>query len=311
MSKPLLKVYFTDFWSDFNPHDNPFIRMLSEDFEVAVDRNADLLIYSCYNFDHLNFKCHRIFYTGENVRPDYKLCDGSASFDWDDYNGRNVRFPLFRFNTKLEHYHTNPPAASISPGEKKFCCMVVSNPNGVFRNRFYDLLSQYKKVDSGGAFRNNVGGRVADKHSFIAKYKFVLSFENSSYPGYTSEKVLQPIMAGTVPVYWGNPEIGHDFNKLRIINVHQYASPEDVVTHLIKLDNDDDLYSSMLSAPIYPNNVFPSHLEWPVLSKQFCALVKRVLNTRPVAERFNFYPLLNKLKKKAISRVTSKPHWYC
>ena len=73
-------------------------------------------------------------------------------------------------------------------------------------------MSSKEKVDSGGKFLNNVGGPVTDKLSFIKDYKFVISFENSSYPGYTTEKILEPMLVNSIPVYWGNPLVYNDFN---------------------------------------------------------------------------------------------------
>ncbi len=311
MSKPQLKVWFTDFWGGFDLHANPFLKMLGRDYEVLLDRQPDLLICSCYSFDHLAYKCHKLFYTGENVRPDYKLFDRSLSFDWDDYGGKNLRFPLFRFNGDLEKYHLVPPQPQRDVQDKKFCCMLVSNPNGLERNEFFDLLSQYKTVDSGGAYRNNVGGRVEDKLSFIADYKFVLSFENSMYPGYSSEKVLEPLIAGTVPVYWGNPEIGKDFNEQRIINVHRYSDFRAVVDLLVKLDQDDTLYEQMVRQPVYPEDKFPHHLEWEYLSEKCCTMVSEMLSEPPVAERHPLYALTNKYKRKIKARILGKQHWYC
>src|SRR5207249_8371440 len=43
------------------------------------------------------------------------------------------------------------------------------------------------------------------KRAFISQYKFTIAFENSSYPGYHTEKILDPMMVDSLPIYWGNP----------------------------------------------------------------------------------------------------------
>jgi hypothetical protein len=74
----------------------------------------------------------------------------------------------------------------------------VSNASGKVRNRFYNELSKYKQIASGGKVYNNVGYRVPDKLAFIQDYKFCISFENRSYPGYTTEKIVEAFFANTI-----------------------------------------------------------------------------------------------------------------
>src|SRR5262249_2370957 len=60
------------------------------------------------------------------------------------------------------------------------------------------------------------------KVAFLRNYKFVIAFENSSHPGYNTEKLTHAIEADCVPIYWGDPEIGRSFNVARVINAHDY-----------------------------------------------------------------------------------------
>lgn len=48
----------------------------------------------------------------------------------------------------------------------------------------------------------------ADKLATIANYKFALCFENIEFSGYVTEKVIDCLVAGVVPIYWGAPDIG-------------------------------------------------------------------------------------------------------
>jgi hypothetical protein len=58
------------------------------------------------------------------------------------------------------------------------------------------------------------------KVDFLRAYKFVIAFENSSSPGYNTEKLTDAIEADCVPIYWGDPEIGRSFNVRRFVNAH-------------------------------------------------------------------------------------------
>ena len=68
---------------------------------------------------------------------------------------------------------------------------------------------------------NNVGSPVADKYAFESEYKFSIAFENASYSGYTSEKILEAFAAGTVPIYWGDPDIAKVYNSKAFINLNE------------------------------------------------------------------------------------------
>ena len=96
----IIKIAFSDFWGGFeyNPvgksnYDNVFYRILSERFDVQISDDPDFLIFSVFGNSHNRFRCKKIFYTGENIRPDFNICDYSISFDYLN-DSRNIRFPL-------------------------------------------------------------------------------------------------------------------------------------------------------------------------------------------------------------------------
>ncbi|WP_281650799.1 glycosyltransferase family 10 [Helicobacter bilis] len=85
--------------------------------------------------------------------------------------------------------------------------MVSNNALTDKRDMFFEALSKYKRVDSGGRWKNNIGGNVDDKIEWLKSYKFNLCFENSSYPGYLTEKLFDAFLAGCVPIYWGDTSL--------------------------------------------------------------------------------------------------------
>ena len=95
-----MKISFLNFWGDFSPEINFFTLLLKkyrDGVEVVAPDKADTIIYTCFGQEHLRYNhCKKIFYTGENIRPNYQECDASLTFDYDSYNGRNVRLPLRR-----------------------------------------------------------------------------------------------------------------------------------------------------------------------------------------------------------------------
>ena len=89
---------------------------------------------------------------------------------------------------------------------KKFCGAVISNfrESDKFRIKFINELNKYKTVAMGGKFMNNVGVQVKNKIKFLSLYKFSISMENTEGQGYISEKILDSLMAGTIPIYYGD-----------------------------------------------------------------------------------------------------------
>ena len=53
--------------AEFDPHENYFTRLLSPHYELVVSDEPDYLIYSCFGKEFRNYRCTRIYFTGENT----------------------------------------------------------------------------------------------------------------------------------------------------------------------------------------------------------------------------------------------------
>ena len=93
--KPKLKIKFVDFWRGFNAQDFGFLNLVSDHYDIEYTDKPDLIVYSCFGTEFLKYNCPRIFYSGENIRPDFKFCDFAFTFDYND-DKRHFRLPLFR-----------------------------------------------------------------------------------------------------------------------------------------------------------------------------------------------------------------------
>jgi alpha(1,3/1,4) fucosyltransferase len=253
-----LRIKFVDFWNDLNLESGYFSRLLKETCNFELSDDPEIIIFGCYGSEHLRYRCHKIFFASENVRPPRFGCDYSVGFDFSSHE-KHLRLPLYILYgdpLKLAGKSSPPPDAT----ERRFCCFVVSNGKCKERNDFFDKLSQYKKVDSGGRFRNNVGGPIENKRSFIRQYKFTIAFENSSTPGYTTEKIFEPMLEGSIPIYWGNPRISEEFNTKSFVNVHDYPNLDAVVEVVKKIDRNHDVYCKMLQEPWFHEDKVPREI---------------------------------------------------
>ena len=255
-----IRINFKDFWfydTIENIHRSGMFQLLSKRYNLDIVDDPDFLIYSCSEEgrDFLKYDCVKIFYTGENIRPDFNDCDYSFSFE--PTTDINYRLPLYKLRKsfdKLKDKHILDEGTSKYT-DRKFCNFVYSNPHAKERIEFMNQLSEYKPVDSGGIAINNIGFFVKNKLEFLKQYKFTIAFENTRYIGYTTEKILHPLATKSIPIYWGNPEVHKDFNTKSFINCNDYNNFQQVVDRVIELDNDNEQYLEMLRESAFVNGV--------------------------------------------------------
>lgn len=276
MNKEIIKIWFTHFWGQFDKTDNLFTWVLSKKYNVIVtDNNPDIVITLSSNERYQN--AIMVHFSGE---PFFNIgvCDyAMTSFFNDDQ--RFFRLPLYllynydylkhEYISSYDHLVSNmKDPKEILKNKTNFCSFISqgSGYDGCIRTRFFHELSKYKTVDSVGSYLNNhpkVGGEAGtingsiNKTSFLKNYKFAMAFENrenfEGHVGYTTEKIFEPMIANCIPIYWGNPLIGMDFNTNGIINWNDFGSDEKVIQEIIKLDNNDDLYVQFIGQK-YVNN---------------------------------------------------------
>ena len=259
--KSKIKIDFSDFWGGFNKTDNYFYNLLKEEFDIEISNNPDYLFFSVFGSQHQSYRCTKIFYTGENVEPPLGYCQWSFSFDYLN-DPRNYRLPHYLL---YDGYYELQREKIIdeSFAKRKFCNFVASNGNCQDRNNFFNQLSKYKKVDSGGRWMNNIGYAVDDKRKFQSEYKFSIAFENNAYrpqhPGYTTEKIMEPMTVNSIPLYWGNPVIDREFNTKSFVNFYDFKSEKDMIDYIIELDTNDDKYLELLKQPWFVEYNIPDN----------------------------------------------------
>lgn len=288
--KQVLKIKFVDFWYGFHSTKNYFFKLLSLNYDVEISDTPQILIYSCYGKEYLKYNCIKLFYTAENLRPDFTGCDFAITFDYNN-DKRHFRLPLYAIyldNTvSIEHMLKNNSrieALNIWRSKSKFCCMVVSNGKSKKRLDFYNKLSKYKIVDSGGKILNNIGGPIKDKMDFIKDYRFVIAFENASYPGYTTEKLIEPFLTNSIPIYWGNPDVDKDFNVSSFIKLDKYNTEDELIEMIIAIDKDEQKAIDILMQPKFLKGELPYDIKKNNLGSFFDMVVKKSEIIKPVSQ---------------------------
>lgn len=273
-----LKVKFVDFWVNLNEIENHyFYKALAKYYELEVCDQPNVVFYSCFGHEHLKYKCTRIFFSCENWRPNFKDCDYAITFDYID-EVRHLRFPLWTlyYDSSIANFNIlNRSAEELLQSwrnKPKFCCIVVSNPQAKERIDFYHTLNKYKEVDSAGRWNNTIGydlpAGTQNKLEFIKDYRFVISFENGSHSGYTTEKVLEPLLAGCIPIYWGDPDVEKDFNTERIIQIKHTDEFEAAVKKILYLEENPEAAIAFFKGPITAETQGVQYLNIDYLSEK-------------------------------------------
>lgn len=265
-----IKLWFTDFYEGFEPTDNYFFSLLSKKYSIDLNQqDPDYLIYSCYGNEFLNYNCIRIYYTGENLIPDFNLCDYAIGFHFLELGDRYLRYPNFALlKEQFKQLESiEPLLKDIFLTKKHFCNFIYANSKAdPKRDQFFNLLNDYKNVGSPGSHLNNMKIDIGERFSsdwmfskidFQSRCKFTIAFENSSSPGYTTEKIMHAFIANTIPIYWGNPDISKDFNDRAFINCHDYENFNEVVERVKEIDQNKELYLSILAEPPFPEKKIP------------------------------------------------------
>lgn len=301
-----IKIYFVDFWKGFDQNNNFFVDCLSQHYNVVLDPSPDYLFYSLFGYQHLNYNnCIKIYFTGENDVPDFNFCDYALGFQHLSFEDRYIRYPLYLLYGGYDELNNKQIEDCLS--KRKFCNFVYSNSKYAtpLREKFFHQLSKYKKVDSGGRLLNNVGGPIADKMRFIKDYKFTIAFENSSLSGYTTEKLMEPMVVNSLPIYWGNPNVHLDFNPSSILNINDFATFDDAIAEIMRLDKDDEAYLHKLSQPWLTNEQVKN--DWTQkLTDFFFNIFNQPLSQASRCTQFG-YAVIKKHREAKFSKLSTLP----
>ena len=265
-SKRKIYVKYMDFWPAFILKNFDVHKILLEKYEVIESDTPDYVIFSEFGGENYGIEnridCVKLFLSIENRDPNFAITDYAIGIHYINEGDRYFRKPTETHQlTALGNVYNATKLRGVGTSNRKFCAWVVSNGSGTVRNNFYDELSKYKTVDSGGSFRNNVGGSVDDKLGFLKNYKFSICFENSKTAGYISEKLSDAFEAGTIPIYYGDDTVLELLNNRSYIHVIDENDFKDKIELIKKIDQNDTLYEEMIREKIviddsrYPKEV--------------------------------------------------------
>jgi Glycosyltransferase family 10 (fucosyltransferase) C-term len=113
-----------------------------------------------------------------------------------------------------------------------------------------DLSASSFRVDALSSCLHNadpppqVDRNLGNKIQVMKQYLFYLAFENQCVDDYITEKLWGPYEAGTIPVYFGAPNVKDHVPNHSLILVDDFQTTQELAEHLEQVANDRDLYES-------------------------------------------------------------------
>jgi hypothetical protein len=119
--------------------------------------------------------------------------------------------PKFKFAPLYGSWITEPKLHQKS----KLVSMICSNKSMCAGHQY--RLSWAQKLHDKVDFYGRGYNEIQTKEEGLADYMFSVAIENASYETYFTEKIQDCFAMGTIPVYYGSPDIGKFFNQDGII----------------------------------------------------------------------------------------------
>ncbi|XP_031697246.1 alpha-(1,3)-fucosyltransferase 9-like [Anarrhichthys ocellatus] len=130
------------------------------------------------------------------------------------------------------------------PAKDKLVCWIVSNWAGQQKRvQYYNELKKYVKIHTyGQAFGHHLSNE--DYPKILSHCKFYLSFENSIFEDYITEKFYNPLLWGSVPVVLGPPTQNYEDHAPpdSFIHVDDFSSPQKLAERLLYFDQNNAEY---------------------------------------------------------------------
>ena len=334
MERPKIKIKFVDFGGTEEFYQPYFCNLIGSFAQVEISDHPDYIFYSTYGYEHLNYDCIKIYYASEELEPDFNVCDYAIGYTDISFYDRYLHLPLFAYPASVEKtkkaLYRNFDDQKVNQNRDKFCNFIYSNGKGdPFRAEVFHALSKYKHVDSAGRYLNNMGNidiagsRYAtnyeeSKIKFLESYKFTIAMSNAQKFGYLDEKIFDAWLAGSVPIYWGDPKISEFFNPESFIDCTMCKTPEEVVEKVKEIDSSPEKYLAMQKAPI---TLCPEKIEYYFNEQRIVDFLKniflqeyfyarRVSNGIWAKNHIKQRKLIAKIESSALSKLKKKVDYY-
>jgi hypothetical protein len=268
------KVYFNGFWGGFIERTDPisvdfFTNLLFDIYgeQVSITESLDdanILVECAFtNKYFVNYKAWdaSFLFTGESYHnaPKNTYSSYTCILGPEQTGGNFVAFPFYVLYMKLyPHNMAFSPTKSITNNNT---AAVIGYHHDSARCHFLDALEKRMPVLYGGRYKNNIGGKIEGHFAsdslcdFYKGSKFVVTMENTKIGHYITEKLINGLRAGIIPIYWGSSHIAEYFNTKRFL-ILEDDSVEQIDAVIDRMANmSEEEYFRIVNEPIFNTGV--------------------------------------------------------
>ncbi|KAJ8566840.1 hypothetical protein ON010_g6283 [Phytophthora cinnamomi] len=296
-------VFECIFKTIFESHGRPILVVPEKTLHISYGNKPDVFIFSIFDADcdpMTNPECPQMIaqYMHQYLLP----VDGSSklmmiSGEAIDTQTLDDRVPLLSSVSSVTRtQHVYLPVVSISfaerllhtplellsptiykPSTRRFCAYLYARCERPHREHMFDLLNAMEPVDALGicagssrppdkAYKESRYSKWFNDEAVILyqRYKFVIAFENSAEPGYLTEKLANPLLAGSVPIYLGNSTTASQlFNPDSYIDCGRFEELNECAEFVLKVHKSPKLYAQLRNERLIKNiTAFNEAFSW-------------------------------------------------
>ena len=185
-----------------------------------------------------------------------------------------VSMPLYLLYDFCRPFQYPDRIQSIPP--KAICALITHCKEEQYRVKFIQKLEEIGiHVDMAGSYKNNIGYKVPGTYGdppmveFQKQYRIVLALENTVLDDYITEKIINPLRAGVVPIYYGSPRLNEYIHTSRCIQTTPDTFNE-TVNEIHRLLTNDSYWLEKVNQPRF---IKSTHDRLDLISKEIQILL--------------------------------------
>ena len=170
---------------------------------------------------------------------------------------------MFEQIGKPEDYNTTIPSRA-QYGDNIVVAFISNCESMNDREAYLEELMKFIDVHSYGAClrtkdlnesKTSVWHDLEHKREIQGRYMFTLAFENANEDDWVTEKLFDPLRAGSIPVYIGANNVDNYLpciNASCIIEVRKFVDPKDLASHLLHVSQSENMFNALHAWRAHP-----------------------------------------------------------
>jgi GR25 family glycosyltransferase involved in LPS biosynthesis len=283
---------------------------------INTEKLSDVDIYIMTDNDNIinNNDSLKVVISGEPHDLNYDLFDIIIGSQIKKPN--HIVIPIPYTILSLNEHKLLDVKYNVAFSDKKMCAFMYS-VDYPHRVEIFNKFNSRIKIDAMGKSCNNTNNASSrnvynDNETYqdiavkiYSEYKFVLAIENKIKNGYNTEKLINPILANSIPIYYGSDDIFKIINRKRVICFNDFNNIDDLIDYIIQLSKNEEEYNKILNEKIFIRDDinFDNYNDFIIKNiKTMCGFEKRIF--------INTHNEYDELDNKILTNLDIKSKYY-